>query len=717
MVTAIIASLAALIVTVGLVVFVLNMVGRHRSESVGSKKDPKNAATISSVGVKSTLNEFMPKHSNHGSAQASSKQPAHVPADTLKSRFTAMAAFAAVIFGTLTVRLFGMQVVSGSKYAAESEENKYSTMYTAAPRGYIYDADGMALVKNRSSLTVLADPDVADNRDVMLRLSAVLGVPYNVIRQRIKDASQGAQSQRTVASDARMRDVAFISEHADAFPGITIETRAVRDYPYGALAAHALGYTGSVSEEELANAPAGREIKLGDDVGKSGIEATYDNLLAGDHGQRKVMADSQGNVVEVVSETQPTRGSDIYLSIKGPVQYECDRLLAELIAPDGVIGSGTGTAAAIVVMDVTDGGVVAMSSFPTYSPTTFTGGIPQDVWDLYNTESSHYPLMNRAISGAYPAASTYKAFTSLAALEHGFATTASTWTCTGSWDGWNTGAPQKCWKETGHGTLDLREGIVNSCDVVFYEIAKAFWENQDTAGETALQDYIHRFRFGEYTGIDLSGEAQGRIPTPAWKAEYFADYPEEASWQGGDMTNMIIGQGYVLVTPLQIACAYAAIATGTMMKPHLLKEVRNASGETVLSYEPEVLTTIDDVDQADLAYVRDALHGVATENSDVAPVFEKYGIDAACKTGTAEVAGKEDYAWFATYAPYDDPKYVVACVVEEGGGGSATATPLGAAALNAALNYDAGKLTAMGVVAGSSGKSVEYSGTSAGRTD
>ncbi|WP_165246906.1 penicillin-binding protein 2 [Adlercreutzia sp. ZJ141] len=715
MLIAIIAALVALVLTAAAVVIVLNMVRKNRSESVGVKK---SAATIDSVGVKSTLSDYMPKHANHGTAASSSSQPVTVPADVLRPRFLAMGALVAGVFATLLAKLWSMQILAGSKYASESEENRYSVVSTPAPRGYVYDADGLALVKNRSSLTVLADPDVADNRDVLLRLSTVLGVPYNVVRQRVKDASSGAQSQRVVASDARMRDVAFISEHADAFPGVTVETRAVRDYPYGALAAHALGYTGSVSEDELGNMAAGRDIELGDDVGKSGVESTYDNLIAGDHGQRKVMADSKGNVVEVVSETQPTRGSDVYLCIKGPVQYAADKALAELIAPDdGVIGSGAGTAGAVVVLDIADGGIVAMSSYPTFAPSTFTGGIPQEVWDLYNTEESHYPLMNRAISGSYPAASTYKAFTSMAALEYGFATDTSTWTCTGSWDGWNTGQPQMCWEHSGHGTLDLYGGIVNSCDVVFYEIAKAFWDNQETVGETALQDYLRKFRFGEYTGIDLSGEAQGRIPTPEWKAEHFADYPEEAVWKGGDMTNMIIGQGYVLTTPLQIACAYAAIATGTMMKPHLLKEVRNASGEVVLSFEPEVLTEID-VNTDDLALVRRSLRGVATDNSYIAKVLNDYGIQAACKTGTAEVAGKEDYAWFAMYAPYDDPKYVVACIVEEGGGGSDTAMPLGAAVMNAVLAYDRGELDEMGRIAGSTGKSVEPAAhVSSGRTD
>lgn len=717
MLAAIIAAIIAIIVATVVVVAVLAMRNRSAASKAAGKK--QRVQTVQSVGVSSSLPES--KAAPAAGAQAPGQPPSGNPADTLKSRFTAMGVFAAAIFGTLTAKLWSMQVLSSQTFSDQSRQNQYTTVLTPAPRGYIYDADGVALVKNRASLTVLAEPDVADDHDTVMRLSAVLGVPSNVVRQRIQDSSSGAQSQRVVASDVRMRDVAFISEHADAFKNVTVQTRTVRDYPYGALASHALGYTGTVGEEELAATGEGRKIEMGDDVGKSGVEQTYDDLLAGDHGQRVVVADADGNVVEVASETQPVKGSDLYLALRGSVQYVADSQLASLIAPEGgAIGSGTGTAGAVVVMDVRDGGIVALANYPTYAPETFVGGIAQDVWDLYNTEASHYPLLNRAIAGTYPAASTYKAFTGLAALEHGFADTERTWVCTGSWDGFKSGDWQDCWQETGHGTIDFHRSVVDSCDVVYYEIAKCFWDASQAGAlpEDAMQDEIKKFRFDYTTGIDIAGEAVGRVPTPEWKAEYFKDVPEEAQWRGGDQTNMSIGQGYVLTTPLQLAVAYGGIATGKIMKPHLLKEVRNAQGDVVVSFQPEVVAE-PDVDPAHLATVREALHGVGTENATVSALFAQYGIDAAAKTGTAEVAGKDDYAWFVCYAPFDDPKYVVACVVEEGGGGSATAAPLGAAVLNAALQADDTGEGTVARVAGSTGKVVERerSSASSGRTD
>ena len=718
MILAAIAAAVAFVVVVAIAVAVFSVLAKRRPSDATPRKH--RVRQVSSVGVSSSLNSAQRQAASRhiGSDSASTADPAA----PLKNRFIAMGAFAVAVFSSLFAKVYSMQVLDSDSYASQSDENTYTTVSTQAPRGIIYDADGIAIVQNRTSMTVVADSDVSDDRDVMRRLSAVLGIPLNVVRQRIEDATAGAQAQRTVASDVRLRDIAFIAEHSDAFPGVEVQSRTVRDYPYGALAAHVVGYTASASEDDLENVSQGREIEANDDIGRSGVEASYDDLLAGEHGTRVVIADAQGNVHEVVSQVDPSKGSDLYLTIKAPVQYVVDTILSDLVAPGGVIGAGTGTGAAAVVMDVRDGGIVALSSFPFYEPARFVGGISTSDYEVYSTSygpsTAGSAMFNRVTNGTYPAASTYKAFTSLAALEYGFATRGQTWSCSGSWDGFGTDDWQDCWLASGHGTLDLRGGIVQSCDVVFYEIGKAFFDNMESVGEDAMQGVIERFNFGKETGIDLAdGEATGRVPTPEWKREYNRDHPEEASWLGGDSTNMAIGQGYVLVTPLQIAVAYGAIATGKLMRPHVLKEVRNAQGEVVIEYEAEVLGE-PEVIADDLDFVRDALHGVATENSDVSSLFNQYGIDAAAKTGTGEVAGQDDYAWFTCYAPYDDPKYVVSVVIEQGGGGSDVAAPVGVDIMNAALEADAGTLeTELSAVAGITGDSVEYSSSSTGRTD
>ena len=380
MVAAILAALGAAVAVIVIVAVVFAVRSRTSTPYAGQKKEVRQLDT---VGVGS---QFAGKPRGGASSDvrvSSDHAPAKKPSEGLKGRFTAVGVFSAAVFGTLAAKLWSMQILSSSMYAAEAQENLYTTVSTPAPRGFICDADGRALVKNRLSLTVLADPDAADDRDVVQRLSAVLGVPANVVRARMKDATGGAQSQRVVASDVRQRDVAFIAEHADAFPGITVDAkRTVRDYPYGALASHVLGYVGSVSAEQLENVAEGSSLESGDDVGQSGIEYRYDRLLAGDHGQRRVIVDAQGNVVDVVSETQAAQGSDVYLTIKGPVQYAVDRALAALVAPkDGTIGTGKGVAAAAVVMDVRDGSIVAMGSYPTYDPSSFVGSVPDDIWE------------------------------------------------------------------------------------------------------------------------------------------------------------------------------------------------------------------------------------------------------------------------------------------------------------------------------------------------
>ncbi len=685
-------AILAGILTLALIIVIVVVVARRRA-----KRQQGLVAASSSYKSIDTFGVAPEKQKTgfglRGHAQVEKGDSATTAAGSMvEGRFIAMGVVAAAIFGSLSAKLFSMQILSSSYYENASASNLYRTLYTPAPRGIIYDYAGQPLVSNTSSYTVLAESDVADDPDVVQRLSTLLGIPRQVVRQRILDTSSGAQNTRVVQSGASLRNVAFISEHSSAFSGVSCEMRSQRDYPYGALAAHVLGYTSTASESDLADAGAGRNLQSGDIVGKSGVEYYYESLLAGDHGTRTVLTDASGDVQEVTSETDATRGNDIYLTLRGPVQSVADQIMRETLAPDGVLGKGWGTGAGLVCLDATNGEVVALSNFPTYSPASFIGGISQDVWNEFNTENSHYPLMNRVIQGAYPAASTFKAFTSMAALANGIANASSSYHCSGTWAGFGSSYAQKCWNSVGHGALDLAGGIANSCDVVFYEIAKGFYQST-TLPQTAMQDYIEQYGFGSKTGIDLSGEVEGRVPTPEWKAQYFKDAPEEAQWQGGDMTNMAIGQGYVLVTPLQIAAGYCGIARGEIWRPHVLKEVRNSLGETVLSYTPEVIARPTQ-DQANIDLVRQGLREVMTLNEYDTDYFGDVSYSISGKTGTAEVANKKDYAWFCCYAPSEDPKYVVACLVEEGVSNKLNAIPMCSAVLQAAMSYDEGTLSA-----------------------
>ncbi|MCI9128975.1 MAG: penicillin-binding protein 2 [Eggerthellaceae bacterium] len=717
MTVALIAGIITAVILVGAVLIYLTM--RNKASDSSATED---ALGRELTNVKVGLDEAQGGNDGAKDVKVASGGASAKVQDSSSKRFYALGALAAGVFAALTARIWSLQVKSGKGYAEEAQDNLLTTTSTPAPRGCIYDVRGRELVTNRSSQTVLADPKVADDQDVIMRLAAVLGIPAPIVSQRIKDAAGGAQSQRVVAEDVRLRDVAFIAEHADAFSGISCETRTVREYPHGGLAAHVLGYTGSPTDDELAQAGFGRNIQSTDSVGKSGVELTYDGILSGDQGERRMMVDAKGNVVAVVGETMPEKGSDLHLTIDAYAQSVADQVLAERIAPLGDIGTGVGVGGAIVAMNVKDGSIPVMASYPTFDPSYFTNGIPQDIWDLYNTDESNAPMVNRVVNGQYAPASTFKAFTSLAGLHHGYADYEMEWECGGAWDGFGSGDIQKCWLHSGHGFMDLHDGIVNSCDVVFYEIAKAFYdhgpEGTGEVSETALQDYLAQFRFGNPTGVDLPDESAGRIPTPEWKQEHWRNVPSEAYWRGGDYTNMIIGQGDVLITPLQLAMAYGAIATGDLMKPHVMKEIRNSDGDVVVTAEPEVIGH-PDVNQEDLEYVRESLHDMISESHDAWPSFAAQGLDAAGKSGTSEHTDRQDDAWFVAYAPYDDPKYVVACILEEGRSGAEFAGPIVARVLGALFKGEGEDAETLEVasISGSSGRSVAVKSAGGSRTD
>lgn len=627
--------------------------------------------------------EEKPVVSQHSDAMGAASAGMH-------SRFVAMGVLLGAVFGSLSVKLWSLQILENEAYSERARQNLYTNVNTQAPRGVIYDADGTALVDNISTVSIVADADVADNHNVIQRLSVVLGIPFGVVRSRILDSSNGSQSQRVVASNISIRNAAFIAEHIDAFPGVAMQQTTKRHYCYGALAAHVLGYTGTVTDDQLKNVTEGRTLSSGDQVGQSGVELRYDDLLSGAPGVRTLIVDSGGQVQQVVGETNPSRGSDLYLTIRGPVQMAADNTLRACIDPtDG--STGHGRAGAIVCMDVTNGEIIALANYPTFDPNTFVNGISQDVWDKFNTKGSYYPLINRAVGGEYPLASTFKSFSGLAGLKYGFANNSKTWTCTGTWTGFGEAYAQKCWKPGGHGTLDFKNAIIQSCDTVFYEIAKNIYDARGTIGETALQDYVKKFGFNQKTGIDIAGEQEGRIPTPAWKADYFKDAPEEAQWLPGDMTNMAIGQGYVLGTMIQLAVAYGAIATGgNLVKPHLLREVRNSSGDVVIHNDGGVDRTVDDLNGDHLDLLKQGLIGVVGNTPQISEVVN--GFKVAGKTGTAEQTDKNDHALFACFGPYDNPKYVVTCIIEEGEAGGAIAGPTAAKVMKAALEYDKGSL-------------------------
>lgn len=595
----------------------------------------------------------------------------------LKRRTAVLSALSGTAFGVLLLRLWGMQVIAGRDYSDQASSNSVSEVSLRATRGRILDRNGEVLVDNRACMALVADKSVADDSRLVRRLANLLGMPDVAVRRNIQNASEGAQSARTVMIDVPESAVSYVAEHPGQFPGVSIESRTVRSYPHGSLACHLLGYTGTISSEELEafNADESRQMtyRSGDIVGKSGVEYQYEGILQGVRGTRRVYVDVSGNVLGVASQVDPEPGSDVRLTIDVNVQAAAEQAL-QLGMQAGEYLHYSPTGASCVCMNCKTGEVLAMASYPSFDPSSFIGGISTEAWAQLIDEAANTPLLNRAINGLYPSASTIKPFTACAALERGMMDTQTYVECTGYWTGMGEQYGMHCWNHSGHGWMNLYEGITNSCDTVFYEIAKAFYYSDQPEG---IQEMFRRWGIGSTTGIDLPAESAGRVPDAEWKWNHYT-WADDASraWQGGDTANIAIGQGDILVTPLQMCYAYCGLVNGAVeMWPHVLLDV--LSGQTA---QPIISATQKASQQVSissdiLSFVDSALYGVVNETY-VGDYFAGLPVSVMGKSGTGE-AGDDDanpHAWFCAAAPADDPTYVVAAIVEHGGGGGYVAS-------------------------------------------
>jgi penicillin-binding protein 2 len=600
--------------------------------------------------------------------------------EQLKGRFAMLGLVVLLVLGSLLVRLWSMQILSGTTYAAQSDNNRTRTITVDTPRGRILDRNGVPLVTNRAVMQVTGDPTLITDTKVMTRLSTVLGMPVADIKKKLASYKTERLKPRILAVDVPMETVAYLTEHAPEFPGVAVQEGAVRQYPMGSLAAHVLGYTGEISEEQLA-AEKLPDYRLGDIVGKTGIEAQYDKVLQGEKGFQQLEVDSQGRVKRVVSEGKAIPGKDVVLTIDSGVQAVTEKALNDALDEAHRLNFTKARAGAAVVLDLRTGEVLAMASAPTYDPNQFIGGIKPDVWASMTATGSEYPLNNRAIMAVYPPASTFKAVTGMAALQTGLVQAHSAFVCKGKWTTMGEAWSKWCWDHAGHGNIDFTEGIVQSCDSVFYEIGYRLYKAK---GEP-LQAFAKSMGLGIKTGVDLPGEVPGRVPDAAWKKAYNANYPEAQAWLGGDTVNMAIGQGDLLASPLQMASYYGALGdNGKVVKPHLLKSVLGADGTSALDAKTEI-THDPGLTAANLATMKSALVGVTSRGTGKA-VFSGFPYQVAGKTGTAQVNNKDDYAWFACYAPANAPRYAVVVLIEQGGHGGSVAGPAARQILSKLLN-------------------------------
>lgn len=625
--------------------------------------------------------------------------------DGPRLRLAVLGIVAVSLFAALFTRLWYLQVLASPQYELQATALQRRIVVEPAPRGRILDRNGTVLVDNRLSYIVsldrqlLADLDDGEQADLLSRLVAELapvepGITVEVIEQRLSSNRFSPYTPVPVATEIPEQLAVRLTERKDDFAGVMdVEARAIRHYPYGRLASHVLGYVGSINDEEFALRQDSQpgEYQLTDEIGKAGVEATYEPDLRGTPGRTVYEVDANGNTVrELPGSRPPVAGDDIVLSIDIGIQAMAEQALEEALvaARERRVTRGNppnaAPAGSVVLTDVNEGSVVAMASFPDFDASTFVDGIDQTEWDALTWPGSFNPLVNRAIDGQYAPGSTFKLVTAYGGLQSGLITPEYTFNDRGFYTIPNCRGSSCTVNNAGrtpYGMVDMREALTVSSDAYFYEIGARAWFGRDQVGDP-IQDAAEVFGFGADTGVPLPNEKSGRVMTPEEYARRSADNPTafpDGQWQAGDNVNIAIGQGEMLVTPLQLANAYGALANGgTLLAPNIVREVRRSgTDEVVRSFEPRALRRIEFAPGWREAFV-DGFVGVTTdEDGTAAGTFSGFpNWLVAGKTGTAQVGGKADTAVFAAFAPADAPRYAAAAFLEESGFGGVAAAPL-----------------------------------------
>jgi len=578
------------------------------------------------------------------------------------------------IFIVLISRLSYLQIAHGADYMRKSDSNRIRLMPLAAPRGVFYDRNGVLLVSNRPGFTVSLIPILAPISDeVINRLGEILNMSPDEIQQKIK--KQGALLEPIrIKNNVNQDVVTKIEENRNDLPGVVLEIQSVRNYIYNQLGAHIFGYLGEISESELEK-KQDEGYKTGDIIGKFGLEKVWDKEIRGTDGGTQEEIDATGSPVEMLAKKAPIMGNSLVLTIDVNLQKVAEKAMDDqLNYLQKKMGNHNAKAAAAVVMNPQTGEILAMVSRPAFDPNFFNGGISVKKWNDINNNPFN-PMENRVIAGEYPPGSTFKIVTSTAAFELGKLT------------------PEEKLLDSGHymskgnamgealGWIDFKTALAKSNNVFFYQVG-------ERVGIDDLAKYAQMYGLGSLTGIKLPDEATGLVASKEYKKKTY-----QQDWYLAETLDAAIGQGFQLVTPLQIAMVMSEVANGGhQYRPYLVKKIISPNGDTVKAFEPEERGHIDISDRS-LNLLRDALHGVTLPGGTAGDAFKDFPVSIAAKTGTAENSQGDDHGWFVAYAPFDNPTIVVAAIVEHGGFGSDSATPIAkkilAAAFNVLLKKDA----------------------------
>lgn len=585
-------------------------------------------------------------------------------------RLTIAALLALVAFGTLGLRFYYLQVQRHDYYHTLAESNRISIVPISPNRGLILDRKGIVLAHNFFVYTLEVTPSKVGNMDTTIANLSELVEISTVDLKRFKKLKAESHSFESVPIRTHLNEIeaAKFAVNRYRFPGVELKSRLYRHYPRGKLGTHAIGYISRINEKDIAKLKEDNVIsnyKGTDHIGKGGVEQAYERELHGSTGFQQVEINADGKAVRVLSGAAPTSGNNIVLSIDAKLQEIAEK----------AFGDRRGS---MVAIQPSTGEVLGFVSMPTFDPNLFVDGIDYDNWNALNN-SIDKPLINRTLKGIYPPGSTFKPFVALAGLEAGKREPPYSIQDAGYFTLPNSRHRYRDWKPSGHGTVDMRKAITISCDTFFYGLAMEL-------GIERLTDFVRHFGFGQKTGLDIHGEVSGLLPTPEWKKRRF-----KQPWYMGETVIVGIGQGYTLVTPMQLAYATATLANqGTAIRPHIVNAVVNSKTHVVTPIPHTVLDKIE-LKSQNLDIVKAGMVDVTLPGGTAASVGANAGYSIAAKTGTAQVIGikqnekynehsinerHRDHALFIAYAPAEAPKIAIAVIVENGGHGGSAAGPI-----------------------------------------
>jgi len=585
-------------------------------------------------------------------------------------RFQVVVYLVVSIFVVLLLRLWFLQIIRGESYRNLSENNRIRLEDIPPTRGIIYDRHGRILVDNRPAFKLALVPaDVSDLKLTLGKLGRILKVEKPQLEEKVKSAPRGAPFRPILLSRDMNRDqVAAVETHRFNLPGVMVQIEPRRSYEMPSFAAHLIGYLGEIEEAQLKER---RHLgyKLGDYLGKYGVEMEWEADLKGLRGGRQIEADAGGRQLSILREVAPQPGHNLILTLDTQLQLRAENALE-------------GKAGAIIAMDPTTGDILAMTSSPAFDQNQFVRGFTPSEWQAIVDDPLH-PLENKAIQGQYPLGSTFKPVVATAALAEGLVDPKTTFSCSGEYRLGNQ--VYRCWKKRGHGQIALYQALVQSCDVYFYQLGQKL-------GVDLMSAYAQRYRLGSRTLVRLNNEAGGLVPTAQWKMRRFG-----VPWQKGEDLVTAIGQGFLLATPIQMAVFYGAIANGgKFLRPRVVLRVEDPDGGVVKNVSPEISGKLN-LSPDTISFIQNALEGAVNEPNGTGRAAQMRGrlqsIKVAGKTGTAQVVrapedGEEerdesqtpyeyrDHAWFVAYAPTEAAEILVVVLVEHGGHGGSAAAPL-----------------------------------------